>query len=103
MPLSLMCLCGWSILNQESRKVVLSLQQKVESIERMWFQLKKATKEGITNTDMEVFNVEPGSTFGEHVEDMYDALGNTQNGESARVHGRRLHAGYLQPRRQKSW
>jgi hypothetical protein len=47
--------------------------------------LKKATKEGITNTDMEVFNIEPGSTFGENMEDVYDeALGKTKNGEPER-------------------
>jgi glutamyl/glutaminyl-tRNA synthetase len=85
MLLSLMCLCGWSISNQQSRKAVLSLKQKVESVERVWSQLKKATKENITNTDIEVFNVEPGSTFGEHVEDVYDdTLGKTQNGEPER-------------------
>jgi len=57
----------------------------VERIEKMWSQLKKATKEGITNTDMEVFKIDPGLTFGENMEDVYDeALGKTKNGEPER-------------------
>ena len=79
--LSLMCLCGWSITNQESQKIISSFQQMVERIERMWSQLKKAAKEGITNTDMEVFTFAPGSNFEENMEDMYDdVLGNTKSG-----------------------
>jgi len=74
--LGLMCLCGWSISGPESQKVVVSLQQMVERIEKMWIQLKRATKEGITNTDMEVFTFSAGKPFGEDMEDMYaDALG----------------------------
>jgi hypothetical protein len=37
----------------------------------MWSQLKKVTKEGVTNTDMEVFNIKPRSSFGEHVENVH--------------------------------
>ena len=48
----------------------------VERIEKMWIQLKRATKEGITNTDMEVFTFDAGELFEEGMEDMYaDALG----------------------------
>lgn len=71
-----MCLCGWSISVPESQKVVVSLHQMVERIEKMWIRLKRATKEGITNTDMEVFTFGAGEPFGEGMEDMYaDALG----------------------------
>jgi len=74
--LSLMCLCGWSISGPDSQKVVVSLQEMVERIEKMWIQLKRATKEGITNTDMEVFTFYAGKSFGEDMEDMCaDALG----------------------------
>lgn len=74
--LGLMCLCGWSISGPESQKIVVSLQQMVERIEKMWIQLKRATKEGITNTDMEVFIFDAEKPFGEGMEDMYaDALG----------------------------
>lgn len=74
--LGLMCLCGWSTSGPQSQKVVVSLQQMVERIEKMWIQLKRATKEGITNTDMEVFTIEAGAPFGEGMEDMYaDVLG----------------------------
>ena len=74
--LGLMCLCGWSISGPDSQKVVISLQQMVERIEKMWIQLKRATKEGITNTDMEVFTFDAGELFEEGMEDMYaDALG----------------------------
>jgi len=74
--LGLMCLCGWSISGPDSQKVVVSLQQMVERVEKMWIQLKRATKEGITNTDMEVFTFDAGEAFEEGMEDMYaDALG----------------------------
>ena len=91
MLLSLMCLCGWSISNQQSGKMVLSLQQMVDRIEKMWSELKKATKERITNTDMEVFIIGPGSTFGENMEDVYDeALEKTKNGEPERRRRERI-------------
>ncbi|KAF8959253.1 hypothetical protein BDZ97DRAFT_1667426 [Flammula alnicola] len=71
MLLSLLCLCGWSMTSQQSKKAVLSVQQMVFTIEKMWVQLKKATKEGITTADMEVFVIPTGSLFGEGMEDTY--------------------------------
>ncbi|KIM36861.1 hypothetical protein M413DRAFT_31264 [Hebeloma cylindrosporum] len=74
--LGLMCLCEWSTSGPESQKVAGSLRQMIARIEDMCIRLKRATKEGITNTDMEVFIVEAGKQFDESMEDMYaDALG----------------------------
>jgi len=60
MVLGLLFICGWSLNSPRSQKAILSMQQMVRAIEKLWMQLKSATKEGITTSDMEVYIIDFG-------------------------------------------
>lgn len=68
--IGLMCLAGWSPLSPQAQKAIASAQSKVSTIEKKATELKKAVKQDVTTTDMEVFLASPGAAFTEGMEDV---------------------------------
>lgn len=68
--IGLMCLAGWSPLSPQAQKALVSAQNKVSTIDKKSTELKKAVKQDVTTTDMEVFLATPGATFTEEMEDV---------------------------------
>lgn len=67
--LGLMCLAGWSPSSPQAKKALASAQNKVSTIEKKSTELKKAIKQDVTTTDMEVFLASPGTVFTGGMED----------------------------------
>ncbi|KAF9473067.1 hypothetical protein BDN70DRAFT_997831 [Pholiota conissans] len=63
--------CGWSSSSEKAKKAVLLMQQMVFNIEKMANQIKAATKEGITTTDLDVFVARAGEPLKDGMEDIY--------------------------------
>lgn len=86
MAIGLLCLCGWSLNSPRSKKAILSMQQMVKALERLWMQLKSATKEGITTADIDVFVIDFGRSYDPaRMEDSYvDAL--SRSGTGSPIH-----------------
>ena len=68
--IGLMCLAGWSPLSPQAQKALVSAQNKVSTIDKKSTELKKAVKQDVTTTDMEVFLATPGAVFTEEMEDV---------------------------------
>jgi len=68
--IGLMCLAGWSPSSPQAQKALSAAQNKVSTIEKKSTELKKAIKQDVTTTDMEVFLVSAGATFTEGMEDV---------------------------------
>ena len=72
MAISLLCLCGWSLNSPRSKKAILSMQQMVKALEKLWVQLKSATKESITASDIDVLTIDFDKPYDEaKMEDSY--------------------------------
>jgi len=72
MAISLLCLCGWSLNSPRSQKAILSMQQMVKALEKLWIQLKSATKECITASDIDVSAIDFDKLYDEtKMEDSY--------------------------------
>ena len=72
MVIGLLCLCGWSLNSPRSQKAILAMQQMIKALEKLWQQLKSATKEGITTADIDVFVIDFDRLYDESkMEDSY--------------------------------
>ena len=72
MAISLLCLCGWTLNSPRSQKAILSMQQMVKALEKLWIQLKSATKECITASDIDVSAIDFDKPYDEaKMEDSY--------------------------------
>lgn len=72
MAIGLLCLCGWSLYSPRSQKVILAMQQMVKALEKLWQQLRSATKEGVTTADIDVFFIDFNRPYDDaEMEDMY--------------------------------
>ena len=72
MVIGLLCLCGWSLNSARSQKAILAMQQMVKALEKLWQQLRRATKEGITTADIDVFVIDFDRSYDEsQMEDSY--------------------------------
>lgn len=63
MVISLLCFCGWSLGCPRSQKAILAMQQVVKMLERLWLQLKIATKESSIAADFDVFVIDFGKPY----------------------------------------
>jgi hypothetical protein len=83
--IGLMCVAGWSPLGPQAQKAIASAQNKVSTIDRKSTELKKAVKQDVTTTDMEVFLATPGAVFTEEMEDVdteSEGMGNFGSGST---------------------
>ena len=72
MLLNLLSLCGSPMENVASQQTSLRLHQVVSTILNMWIQLRTAIQEGVTTTEMEVFDALPNDIYQDEVmEDIY--------------------------------
>ncbi|KIM36859.1 hypothetical protein M413DRAFT_13641 [Hebeloma cylindrosporum] len=81
----LMCVAGWPPLSPQAQKALGSVQNKVSTIEKKSTELKKAVKQDVTTTDMEVFLATPGALFTEEMEDVdteSEGVGNSGSGST---------------------
>ena len=68
---ALLCLCGIPMANVAAHQT--NLDQVVSTISNMWMQLRTAIHEGVTTTEMEVFNAIPNDVYQDKVmNDIYD-------------------------------
>ena len=85
MIIGLMCLAGWSPSGPQAQKALASAQNKISTIEKKSAELKKAVKQDVTTTDMEVFLANPGAVFTEEMEDIdteSERVGNSGSGST---------------------
>ena len=88
MLLNLLSLCGSPGANVPSKQTVLQIRQKVSTILKMWMQLRTAIHEGVTTTEMEVFDVFANDVYQDEV--MNDIYADARNGREAGSPGRIL-------------
>ena len=72
----LLRLCGSPMANITSQQTSLRLDQVVSTILNMWTHLRTAIHEGITTTEMEVFDAYPNDIYQDAV--MNDIYGDTE-------------------------
>ena len=61
---NLLCLCGANVASQQTS---LHLHKVVSKILNMWMQLRTAIKEGVTTTEMEIFDANPNEIYQDEV------------------------------------
>lgn len=75
MLIALLHFAGWSFASSKSHRAILSVQEKVQNLERLWIQLKNATKSDVTTSDLETFIFPPEIPFEDGMENNYRADG----------------------------
>ena len=63
MLFDLLCHCGIPMANLASQQTDLRLHQVVSTILDKWLKLRTAIQEGVTTTDMEVFDAAPNDIY----------------------------------------
>ena len=77
MLLNLLSLCGSPAANVSSKQTGLQIHQVVSTILNMWMQLRTAIHEGVTTTEMEVFDVGANDIYQDEV--MNDIYADTED------------------------
>src|SRR5882672_8785744 len=86
MAIGLLCLCGWSLNSPRSQKAILSMQQIVKALERLWLQIKRATKESTIGADFDVAIVDSNTPYDDMtMEDTYCEVPNSSLTNGTRV------------------
>jgi hypothetical protein len=62
--LNLLCLCGANVASQQTS---VHLDEVVSPILSMWMKLRTAMKEGVTTTEMEIFDASPNELYEDEV------------------------------------
>jgi hypothetical protein len=84
MLLNLLCLCGSPMANvaSPSQQTSLCLHEVVSTISNMWMQLRTAIQEGVTTTEMKIFDANPNDIYQDEVmNDIYSDPKDVQQAE----------------------
>ena len=91
MLFKLLCHCGSPTANVASQQTSLRLHQVVTTILNMWMQLRIAIHEGVTTTELEVFDPNPNDMYQDEVmNDIYADPEDVQQPDLGRGAGRIL-------------